>query len=475
MRSRSLWAMAMLSWILLPLATLAQDNRLPDAVSAALARAKIPQAGFSLVVQELGKNQPLLAFNADTPRNPASTIKLLTTYLALESLGPTFKWKTSALAHGQPQGGVLEGDLYLRGDGDPFLVLERYWLLIRELRLRGVREIRGDLVIDNGYFDMGSAAPGDFDGRPYDTYNVIPDALLVNFQAVNFLFRPDVDGRRVEIIADPLPANLRIRNQVQLVDGKCGGDANRINFTVESLGGRDQVTFTGRFSRQCREYRVSRSLMQAPEYAYGLFRTLWEESGGSIRGGFRRAAVPAAGMQVLAELDSVPLREVIAGVNKYSNNVMARHLLLTLGAQRFGAPATLEKGQLAAREELVRLGLVFPELEIGNGAGLARETRISAASLNRLLLVARAGRYGAEFEASLALAGMDGTARRRFRAGEFAGYAHLKTGTLNNVSALTGYVHTPGGRRFAVTMIQNAPGWGEEVQQAVLRWVMRQP
>ncbi|MCC7257244.1 MAG: D-alanyl-D-alanine carboxypeptidase/D-alanyl-D-alanine-endopeptidase [Gammaproteobacteria bacterium] len=447
---------------------------LPDAVGTALMRAKIEPATFSAVVQEVGRDKPLLAFNADAPRNPASTIKLVTTYLALRSLGPTYTWKTQALAAAEPRGGVLEGDLYLQGQGDPYLVMERFWLLVRAIRQRGVREIGGDVVVDNSYFDVGSARAGDFDGRPYSTYNVVPDALLVNFQAVEFGFRPDPAANRVAISADPLPANLRIRNQVQLVDGKCGGPRNRINFTVANVEGIDQATFTGRFSRQCAEYRVTRSLMKGPAYAYGLFRALWEESGGTIRGGFRHQAAPATGMRTLATLESLPLTDVIKGINKFSNNVMARHLLLTMGAERFGAPATVEKGQRAATETLSRLGLDLPGLAIGNGAGLARDTRITARSLTRLLLEVESGPLGAEFESSLALAGLDGTLRRRFRGEPAAGHMHLKTGTLNNVRALAGFVHAASGRKFAVTMIQNSSGWGEDAQAALLRWVYRQ-
>jgi D-alanyl-D-alanine carboxypeptidase/D-alanyl-D-alanine-endopeptidase (penicillin-binding protein 4) len=447
---------------------------LPEAVGAALVRAKIPASGFSAVVQEVDAAKPLLAFNADTPRNPASTIKLLTTFVALEALGPTYTWKTTALAAAPPKGGVLEGDLWLKGQGDPFLVLERYWLLIREIRARGVREIRGDVVIDNGWFDVGAVRPGDFDGRPHDFYNVVPDALMVNFLAVDFRFRPDPTANRVEILADLLPSNLSIRNQVQLVDGKCSGAGNRISLAVTPGGERDQVTFSGRFSRRCSEYRVTRhSLMKAPDYAYGLFRALWEESGGTIRGGTRRQAGPA-GLRELASLESLPLSDVITSINKHSSNVMARHLLLTLGAERFGAPGTVEKGQRAVAEELARLGLDMPELEIGNGAGLSRDTRISARSLVELLLKAESSPYGSEFESSLALAGLDGTVRRRFSKDEFAGHMHLKSGTLNGVRAMAGYVQAPSGRKFAVAVVQNASGWGDEAQAALLRWTYRQ-
>lgn len=472
MRSSGLRA-AVIFLVLLAGAHAAPVPGLPEAVGTALVRAKVPPAAFSAYVQEVGRDKPILAYNADVPRNPASTIKLVTTYLALQSLGPTYTWKTTALAAGGVRNGVLEGDLYLVGHGDPYLVLERFWLLVRAIRQRGVREIAGDVVIDNSWFDVGSLRAGDFDGRPYSTYNVVPDALLVNFQAVEFGFRADPAGNRVEISADPLPANLRIRNQVQLVDGKCGGPRNRINFTVASVEGVDQATFTGRFSRQCAEYRVTRSLMKGPAYTFGLFRTLWEESGGTIRGGMRHEAAPA-GLRTLATLDSLPLTDVITGINKHSNNVMARHLLLTVGAERFGAPGTVEKGQRAATEALARLGLDFPELVLGNGAGLARETRISARSLTRLLLDAESNSLGSEFESSLALAGLDGTLRRRFRGEPSVGHMHLKTGTLNNVRAVAGYVQAPSGRKFAVAVIQNSSGWGEDAQAALLRWIYRQ-
>lgn len=474
MRLRTLWVAT--AALLACMGAWAADppvRGLPEAVGKAMVRAKIAPQAFSAFVQEVGHDKPILSFNADVPRNPASVIKLVTTYVALEALGPTYAWKTNALVQALPSGGVLEGDLYLKGNGDPYLVLERFWLLVREIRLRGVREIRGDLVIDNSYFDVGNVRAGDFDGRPFNPYNLVPDALLVNFQSVNFSFRPDPISGRVEILADPLPANLRIRNQVQLVDGRCTAERNRINFTVADAGGHEEATFTGRFSRQCGEYRVSRSLTQGPTYTYGLFRALWEESGGTLRGRYRVEVAPA-GLRTLVSHESVPLREVVNGINKFSNNVMARHLLLTLGAERFGAPATVEKGRNAATEQLGRLGLDFPEMEIGNGSGLARETRISARSLTRMLLAAESSRFGAEFEASLALPGLDGTLRRRFRNEEFAGCMHLKTGTLNGVRAIAGYVHAPSGRKFAVTILQNHSGWGEEVQAALLRWVYRQ-
>jgi D-alanyl-D-alanine carboxypeptidase/D-alanyl-D-alanine-endopeptidase (penicillin-binding protein 4) len=446
---------------------------LPDTVIRALNAGKIPPDRFSVFAQEIGRESPALAFNADVPRNPASTMKLVTTFVGLEVLSPTYVWKTQAFASRPPSGGVLDGDLYLKGFGDPFLVIERYWLLLRELRLQGVRDIRGDLVIDNTYFEVGPQDPGDFDGRPFNPYNLVPDALLVNFQAINFIFRPDPVHGRVEVLADPLPANMRVRNQLQLVDGPCGGARNRILFTTGTPPNDESVTFTGRFSRTCAEYRVARSFLRAPTYAYGLFKTLWQDSGGNLAGRLRVAAVPP-GASLMVTSESPPLAEVIRSINKFSNNVMARHLLLTLGAERYGAPGTVEKGDRAVDEFLNRRGIVVPELRVDNGAGLSRASRISARGLVRILLAAEQSPYRPEFISSLGLAGLDGTVRRRFRDEDFAGHMHLKTGTLSGVHAIAGYIDSSSGRRFAVAILQNGPGWPDESQAAVLRWIYRQ-
>ena len=157
---------------------------------------------------------------------------------------------------------------------------------------------------------------------------------------------------------------------------------------------------------------------------------------------------------------------------------MARHLLLTLGAERFGPPATVEKGRRAAMMLLAEQGLDFPELRIDNGAGLSRKTRISAENLGRVLLAANASIYSAEFISSLPLAGLDGTLRKRFLDEGLTGRMHLKTGRLSGVFAMAGYIRAKSGRQYAVVAIQNHPdahrGPGEDVQSEFLRWVYRQ-
>lgn len=237
------------------------------------------------------------------------------------------------------------------------------------------------------------------------------------------------------------------------------------------------MTFSGRFGRDCPEYRLSRAVMDAREFSYGVVRSLWEESGGVLKGSGRSGAVEED-WESFYTFNSPPVAEVIRSVNKWSNNVMSRQVFLTMGAERYGAPATVDKARDAATAALGERGLDFPELRLDNGAGLSRDTQISARNLARLLLAAHDSPFRSEFESSLALAGLDGTMRRRFRNDALTGQMHIKTGRLNGVFGMAGYLRAESGREYVVVAVQNHPdahrGPGEEAHTALLRWVYAQ-
>jgi len=455
----------------------AADKELPQSVANILSAHGMPADGFSVFVQDTAKDTPLLVVNADVARNPASTIKLLTTFLALDELKPNFRWRSEAYLDGPLRDGRLDGDLYLKGYGDPHLMIERYWLFLSQLRRHGLQHIAGDLVIDNTWFDMEPENTGAFDGQPRRSYNVVPDAFLVNLQTVSFLFSPNPLANRVDIVAEPQPANLQIVNRLRLSDAGCGGFQRGITVTFDDTSAPQRVTFSGKFSRHCGRYRLSRSVLDAPGYAFGVFRGLWEEAGASLAGKLRVEPVPEEA-ELFHEFESLSLGEIIRLINKWSNNVMARHLLVTLGIERYGPPGTTAAGRRAAVDILAERGLDFPELRIDNGAGLSRDTRISARHLGELLMVADDSDFRAEFISSLPLSGMDGTMRSRFRDPEMAGRMHVKTGRLDHVFAAAGFVRSRSGREFVVVAIQNETdahrGPGEEAQSALLRWVYRQ-
>jgi D-alanyl-D-alanine carboxypeptidase/D-alanyl-D-alanine-endopeptidase (penicillin-binding protein 4) len=458
-----------------------REAPLPAPVGRVMERYKLAPSGVSFFVQALNSDTPLLSFNADVPRNPASTIKALTTMVALDVLTPGYYWKTYVYLDGKLSNGRLDGNLILKGTGDPYLTTENFWKLLRELRARGLHHISGDLVVDNSYFQVAEEDPGAFDGQPFRSYNAPPDALLVNFKSVRFGFYPEPTGKGVRVVQDPLLANLRIDNRLAIRPGSCSGFQRGIAFNVPAGPAPDTVVFDGKFPSGCEEYSFSRTVLTPVQFAFGVFKGLWEELGGSIDGGVRVGLVPQADESGL-ELEpfyvhwSPTLAEVVRSINKYSNNVMTRHLLLTMGAKVYGAPGTEEKGRAVIADWLKANHLEMPGLVLVNGAGLSRDTRISAASLAALLRHAWNSPYMPEFVSSLPLSGMDGTLRRRFDDDPLVGQLHLKTGSMDDVAAIAGYATSRSGRRYVVVDLHNEKdihrGYGENVQDALLHWVI---
>ncbi len=456
----------------------AEPDQLPEPVVAALKRHGFPTRGLSLYVHEIGQTEPVLSVSADVPRYPASTIKLLTTLVAVEELSPAWRWKTEAYVTQPVRDGRLDGDLYIKGYGDPYLVIEHFWRFLRALRAAGLETIHGNLVLDQSHFVREAGDAAEFDNQPLRAYNVLPSALLVNFQAVNFRFIPQPSAKRIQIIADPLPANVEVENRVVLSDAACRGWAHRLGMKLRHEKDRTRVIFSGAYDAGCGDNELFRVVSEPAPYIFGLFRSLWTELGGRFEGDVREATVPADA-SLLHTAWSPPLADIIRSVNKYSNNVMARQLLLTLGAEQAGAPGATDKGIQAVREWLKRRHLVFPELVLENGAGLSREETITARHLGQVLLAGWRSPYMPEFVSSLPIAAMDGTLRRRFNGAALDGQMHLKTGSLRDVRSVAGYVLDRAGRRVAVVCLHNRAkadtAAGEAVQEAVLQWVHERP
>ncbi len=463
---------ALLAILLLPAAPQAQE-RLPAAVAQALKKAGVPDTAVAVVVREVDARMPRVSFNADKPMNPASVMKLVTTYAALELLGPAYTWKTEAFALGPIAEGVLEGDLGFKGYGDPKLGLEQFWLLLRQLRNKGLRDIRGDLLLDRSYFATVAHDPARFDGEPLRPYNVGPDALLVNYKAIRLAFVPDTVKKTVAVSAEPFPPQLDLVNLVKLGDGACGSAwYESIRMDLAETGAVARLILTGSYPAACGEKTRNVAVLSHPQFVAGVFRQLWEELGGTFSGGLREGVLPAQA-RLMARGESPALAEVVRDINKFSNNVMARQLYLTLGAESVKQPARNEDAEAAVRAWLAQKELRMPELVIENGAGLSRLDRIGAENLGRLLAAAFASPVMPEFIASLPLAGIDGTMKKRLNGNDVAGRAHVKTGYLEGVRALAGYVLDKRGRRSIVVFMVNHPNAGasKAAQDALLACV----
>jgi len=464
--------------LLIAAAAAAHDRPyLPPEVEKALARYHVPGTSLSVFVREVGRDEPLVSYNSAVPRNPASTMKVLTTYAALETLGPAYVWRTRAYATGPIRDQVLEGNLVLVGGGDPFMTAERWWSFVNGLRQLGVQRIAGDIVIDDSYFAPQGEDRGSFDNRPYRSYNVLPDALMVNFQTITVSLVPDPAAGTVLASLSPWPANLALDNTVRLDPGNCRRGAGGVAVEMPDGPTGNRLSVSGHYAAGCGQFTVQRAVMRAPDFAYGLFRTFWQQSGGVISGGMRLGTVPPEA-RLLYSQESLTLAECIRLVNKYSSNIGARTLFLTLAAEKSGRPATVAGGRQAILSFLASRGISIPDLALENGSGLSRDERITAAGLADVLLDAYHSQYMPEFEASLPLSATDGTLRHRFRSPDMQGRLRMKTGTLEDVSALAGYVSAASGRNFVAVIIINHPaaagGAGHAVQAALIDWVFGQ-
>ncbi|MBV8210495.1 MAG: D-alanyl-D-alanine carboxypeptidase/D-alanyl-D-alanine-endopeptidase [Burkholderiaceae bacterium] len=440
--------------------------QLPPPVAAALREEQIAPTATAFVVAPLDGGAIELAMNESTPMNPASTMKLLTTYAALEMLGPTYQWHTDVYASSHPRGGRLDGDLILRGSGDPSLVIERFWMLVHRLRGLGLRQLRGDLVLDKSAFEPNVEAGSSIDGNDLRPYNVAPDALLVNFKTLTLEFVPDPEAHLAHIVATPTLAGVKLPASVPLAAGPCGDWRGRLKADFADPWA---PKFAGRYALECAEQSWHVSVLSHTQYVGAAFRALWEASGGTWIGHVREGRTPSGAFELLQQ-QSPPLSEIVREINKFSNNVMARQLFLTLGEPDGQQPASPERSVQAVHAWLARSNLAMPELVLENGCGLSRRERISAGSLARLLRHAYDGARMPEFAASLPIAGMDGTMKSRTAA---AGSAYVKTGLLEGVRAVAGYVLAAGGHHYAVVAIINHPNAdaATEALDALLDWV----
>jgi serine-type D-Ala-D-Ala carboxypeptidase/endopeptidase (penicillin-binding protein 4) len=428
-------------------------------------------------VQDAGAVSPRLTLNADQPMNPASTMKLVTTFAALELLGPAYTWKTAAWSAATLDNGVLAGDLYLRGSGDPKLTFEQFWLLLRQLRARGMREITGDLVLDRSLIAQVEHDSAAFDDKPLRPYNVGPDALLLNFKAVRLNLLPDPLGKSVRVMAEPEPANLDIVNLMKLGNNGCGdGWRENLRADLAHHATRWRLVLTGTYSASCGEKVWRIGLLPHADYVRGVFEQLWTELGGTLKGDVRDGTIPEAARE-LATIESPTLAEMVRDINKFSNNVMARQLFLTMGAESLATsgkrPTRTEDADAVVRAWLDGRELRFPELVLDNGSGLSRRERISAGNLARLLAAAWKSAVMPELVASLPLVAVDGTMKKRLNGNGLAGQAHIKTGTLEGVKTIAGYVLNKNGHQQIVVFLVNHPNAqsAQVAQDALLTWV----
>ena len=452
-------------------AAMATASELPPPVKAALARARVPLNAVAAVVEPVDEGPVVVSHNSREAMNVASVMKLVTSFAALEMLGPAFTFRTDVLVRGDIANGVLDGDVVLRGGGDPKLTYERLWQVAHQLRARGLREIRGDVIVDRGYFAAVPHDPARFDNDPRRAYNVGPDALLVNFQVVNFTFSPT--GGAVLVTGEPDLPNVAIASNVAASSEPCGAWRRNLKHDVHANGLVATVVFSGTYPVDCGERTWPLAVFDGPAFTESTLRWVWSEAGGVLRGRVRAGATPPEA-RLFYRHESEPLASLVRDMNKYSNNVVARHLFLAISAER-GIPGEAAASSRLVTEWVQKRGVDTSTLVLENGSGLSRDERASAAAIASLLRVAWTSAVMPELAASLPIFATDGTLKSR-KPGDAGGRAHLKGGTLQDVQSVAGYVLDRRGRRWVVVMVVNHAhaGAAQPALDALVEWVHRE-
>jgi D-alanyl-D-alanine carboxypeptidase/D-alanyl-D-alanine-endopeptidase (penicillin-binding protein 4) len=483
-----------------PSSVLAKD-KLPKIVKKAIQSTKIPANSIGFNVTSVSKNTNSnfqFGWNASNPMNPASTMKVLTTAAGLDILGAQYKWKTNIYTNGTLIDDTLNGDLIFQGFGDPKLVPEQMSQIVTALRQLGIKNIQGNLIFDRTAYAPSVRQTAPNDGETKRTYNVVPDPLLFSFQTLSFQINSV--NSEVKISYTPKLAGLHIINKINLTNTACGDWAKDLKINIAKISDNEwNASFIGKLSKNCGEILWNTVALEPNDFLKLGFLAGWEEVGGGWKKTIQAyEGVTPSNAKLLISYQGTLLSDAIKDINKYSNNVMARQLFLTLGLEKNGKPTSTGDSTHVIKDWLKKSNLNFPELVLENGSGLSNIERISPDSMTRLLNNIIYTKKNDVWVNSLPVAGVDGTMKNRLSSllkkiwspsNVSSGFiadqtlpvalqktgAYMKTGTLQNVRAIAGYVVSKSGRVYAVSSMVNHPNasaGGSLINDAIISWVI---
>jgi D-alanyl-D-alanine carboxypeptidase/D-alanyl-D-alanine-endopeptidase (penicillin-binding protein 4) len=402
----------------------------------------------------LDRQQVIYSRNSDSLFTPASNMKMFTSAMALKKVGPDYRFHTRLYAVGRIEGTVLKGDLYIKGFGDPSLVTEQMWILVNELKNLPITKIEGNIIADNSYFDGQGRLKSWSSYKGPDAYLAPMGALSFNFNTVTVYVEPGKSvGERPRVVVDPDIDYLRIRNKAVTT----GNKRSRRKLIVNRLErkGYDEIIVKGRLTKNVARKRFFLNVTDPQRYTASAFKRFLNQAGVQVTGKVKRGLVPK-GATLVVDHESPPLGRILRGLNKFSNNFIAEQILRTLGAQFMGEPGTTENGVLLLQEYMQELGYTPDQYRMVDGSGLSKTNLVTPDQVIALLEDAHSDlSIFPEFISALGVMGLDGSVEDRMDHNKEAQKIRVKTGTLNHVSALSGYFQSQDGERFAFSILLN--------------------
>jgi D-alanyl-D-alanine carboxypeptidase/D-alanyl-D-alanine-endopeptidase (penicillin-binding protein 4) len=420
----------------------------------------LKEAKVSVVVTEPDTGKVVYARAEKTGLNAASNVKIVTSAAALALLGPEYRWKTAvygpakAGARWLNPGGELPGDLYLRGSGDPTLTTRDLNELAGELAALGLRKVRGSLVVDATFFEGGNVGPAYDQKVDSAAFRAPSSAASLNSNAVLVTVTPAAAaGGAARIVLEPPSPYYTVSGRVVTA---AKGPAVPLVETADGGNGTTRITVSGRIRLGGEPRYFLRRVVHPERFLGATFVQILQKRGITFEKQLRQEGLPGEGWRALATHDSPPLAVVIHDLNKRSNNFAAEQVIRTLGAEVVGRPGSWDKGLEAVARYLDSIGIPRTSYKMSNGSGLYDSNRFSAEQIAAVLRAAmRDFRIAGEFLASLAVAGADGTLGQRMAGTVAERYVRAKTGTLANVSCLSGIAGAPGQRPVVFSILMN--------------------
>jgi D-alanyl-D-alanine carboxypeptidase/D-alanyl-D-alanine-endopeptidase (penicillin-binding protein 4) len=440
-----------------------------DAINKILNRSELSKGNYSLYIKNISKQEKIFSYNEQKVFNPASLMKLVSTYAGLQLLGPQYQWKTEVLYKGNIKNKHLYGDLIIKGYGDPTLTYADFSEIIEKVQQKGIKYIHGNIIIDESFFgELKNQDP--IDDKKYRAYNVNPKSFVVNENTINFNF--SISNEKINIQTFPEIPTLKVINHLKLTDKDCSEWKDALGYEVQTNSNVSEIRFNGSFDKACESKDINLSILSANRLSKDLFEKIWKIHGGVIEGEFKNIYQSFTDTHKIYEHQSKPLSLVVRDINKYSQNLIARNLLLTMLAENNGNPITENEAGRFAKESLMKEKLKLDSLEMDNGAGLSRNAKINAGDLGFLLEKAYSNLYMPEFISSLPNIGIDGTLKNRGKKLSVAKRAYLKTGSIQSVSAIAGYIFDKNNDVKVFVFMANDPKANEssKVQDDLIEW-----
>ncbi|HHD75931.1 MAG TPA: D-alanyl-D-alanine carboxypeptidase/D-alanyl-D-alanine-endopeptidase [Campylobacterales bacterium] len=447
-------------------------NNIPSGLSDQISHIPINKANYSIHIQAVDSPLPVASWRTGVKRSPASVIKLLTTYSSLLKLGFEYQWETKFYHTGKIKNGVLYGDLYVKASGDPTLETADVYDIAHQVTLSGIRAIKGNIAIDRTRFKVANKNNSGFDRNLYSPYNAMPDAIMFNKRKSTICITPRTKRAKVE--KDVPDQSYKVVNNLRMVNGSCRAGRSWPKVSIKTNdSGRSTVFLSGKLSKRCGKRKVCKVISMPHRAFYYTLKDALKAENIKFAGTLKLRRVPTKARYLFSH-HSDTLESVASVINKKSDNLMARQLMLTMGAESYQEPSTLMKSRKAVQNTLNHYHILQPNTtHISNGSGLSRSAKLTAKSLANLLDHAYKT-YGYRWMNTLAVAGVDGTIKRRFQNSVVYGRAWMKTGTIKRVKNIAGYVEGASGQIYVVVVLVNdqySRKYGAKLANNVIEWV----